>query len=145
MSTTEERETKKKRAAELKAAFEAKLAPERERRNQEAEEAVQDALISVNGDHTKLIVHRLPDDFGGAVVHWVPTEEYWAAYQRRNLAHEKHGGLPKVVAGMVENPKLIVHPKLPELQTWKDTYPGLYTSLGVTITQAVEGGEAGKA
>jgi hypothetical protein len=145
MSTKEEREAKRSKVAELRAAHEAKLAPERERRIEAAEEALVDALIAANGDARKVIVHRLDDEFGGSVLFWVPTEEYWAAYQRRNMNHEKNGGLPRVIAGMVENPKLLIHPPLPELQRWRDEFPGLYTSVATTITQRCEGGEAGKA
>lgn len=146
MSTKEELAAKKAKLAELRAAHEAKLAPERDRRTQEGEDALVEALYEASGDDTKIIVHRLDDDFGGVVLFRVPTEEYWAAYQRRNMNHEKQpGGLPRVIAGMIENPKLLIHPPLPELQKWREHFPGLYTSVATTITQRCEGGEAGKA
>lgn len=115
-----------------------------EERDMAANEAIKRALVAVDFDEAKVVVHRLPPEHGGAVVYSLPGVEFWAAYMRRLVASEKRGNLPEVTAGLVENKDLLLHPKLSELQAWQEANPGLYTSIANTIGTRCDGLDPGK-
>lgn len=134
-------------AAAKKAAFEAKEAEAKAKRIEAAEIAVMEAIVASDGDVSKVIVHRLDPSHGGAAIYKLPTEEYWDRFSRRyeNAYLRKTGPSATTVVGeLVENPDLLIHPPLSELQAWKDRFPGLYDSIHSTISERCAGIDPGK-
>ena len=120
-----------------------------ESRNKAAEAAYKKALAEVGWDKRKLIVHTMPDGFGGAVIHKIPAYETWAMLDKRIMkaltSDGKKDDYSAAVAGLIELPELLMHPSLPELQQYRDELPGLYGQIKSTMDARVEHGNyAGK-
>jgi len=136
-----------KAAKEATAARRAKAEEERKARDTAAELAIAEALLAVDGDERRIIVHRLEPTFGGATVHNRPAEGYWDKQtRRRQVAFIKNGGesVTAVTRGVVENGDLLQHPTLSELQSWLNVFPGLYDSIYSTIEDRCAGIDPGK-
>lgn len=107
------------------------------KRNAEAAVAYKKALAEVGWDKRRLIVHTMPDGFGGAVIHKVSTFEAWALLDKRVMkaltSDGKKDDYAAAVAGLVESAALLVHPTLPEMQEWRDELPGLYGQIKSTL------------
>jgi len=104
-----------------------------EKRNAEALAAYKKSLVEVDYDETRLIIYKMPDTFGGAVIHRVPTDEAWAVASKRImkalLSDGKKDDSSRAIAGILEQPALLVHPSLPEFQTWRRDLPDLYSEV----------------
>lgn len=138
--TGEEAEKAKAKAVERRA--------KADERSAAAKAAYKAAFVSADFDKDRLITHIMPEDFGGAVILRVPGAERWAMHQKRLLAASSSEGKKAdpvaVIAGIVEDPGLLVHPPLAELQQWRDAYPGLYTTVHEAISTRCGGEAAGK-
>jgi hypothetical protein len=120
------------------------------RANREAERsaaaavAYKKALADVGWDRSRLIVHPMPDGFGGAVIHKIPAFEAWAMLDKRVLkaltSDGKKDDYAAAVAGLIENPALRIHPSLSELQEYRDELPGLYGQVKTTLDARCEHG-----
>ena len=120
-----------------------------EARNKAAEVAYKKALAEVGWDKRKLIVHTMPDGFGGAVIHKIPAYGAWALLDKRIMkaltSDGKKDDYTAAVTGLIELPELLMHPSLPELQQYRDELPGLYGQIKSTMDARVEHGNyAGK-
>jgi hypothetical protein len=117
-------------------------------RSAAAKEAYKAAFVAADFDKDRLVVHIMPEDFGGAVILRVPGAERWAMHQKRLLAATSSEGKKAdpvaVIAGIVEDQGLLVHPALADLQQWRDVYPGLYTTIHEAISTRCGGEAAGK-
>lgn len=134
--------------AKIEAVEEAQASLE-EKRNVEASAAYKKALEAVGWDKRKLIVHTMPDGFGGAVIHKIPAYEAWAMLDKRIMkaltSDGKKDDYGAAVSGLVESSALLLHPSLPELQEWRDELPGLYGQIKGTLdARADHGTYAGK-
>lgn len=120
-----------------------------EARNKAAEVAYKKALAEVGWDKRRLIVHTMPDGFGGAVIHKIPAYEAWAMLDKRIMkaltSDGKKDDYGAAVAGLIESGGLLVHPSLPELQQYRDEMPGLYGQIKSTFDARIDHGNyAGK-
>lgn len=120
-----------------------------EKRNGDAGIAYKKGLEAVGWDKRKLIVHTMPDGFGGAVIHKIPSYETWALLDKRILksltSDGKKDDYAAAVAGLLENAALLVHPSVSELQQWRDELPGLYGQIKTTLDARLDHGNyAGK-
>ncbi len=120
-----------------------------EARNKDAEIAYKKALAEVGWDKRRLIVHTMPDGFGGAVIHKIPAYEAWAMLDKRIMkaltSDGKKDDYGAAVAGLIESSALLVHPSLPELQEYRDEMPGLYGQIKSTFDARIDHGNyAGK-
>lgn len=120
-----------------------------EARNKAAEVAYKKALAEVGWDKRRLIVHTMPDGFGGAVIHKIPAYEAWAMLDKRIMkaltSDGKKDDYGAAVAGLIESGALLVHPSLPELQEYRDEMPGLYGQIKSTFDARIDHGNyAGK-
>jgi hypothetical protein len=118
-------------------------------RNAAASEAYKKALESVDYDEDRLVVFTMPERFGGAVIHKLPTHEAWAVVSknitRALISDGKKADSANSIAALVENGKLLVHPSLPELQAWRDELPDLYSEVhNVMDARCSHGQSAGK-
>lgn len=104
-----------------------------EERNAAAQAAYKAALAEVGYDETRLIVYPVPGVFGGATIHRVPIPEAWALVSKRItralMSDGKKDDMSAAIAGLVEQPTLLVHPALPELQKWRGELPELYSEI----------------
>lgn len=127
----------------------AKIA-EAERRNGEAAAAYRKALLDdCDGDESLLIVHTMPDQLGGAVIHRLPSHEFWAAVSKRVtkalLSDGRKADSSAAIAGLVESQSLLVHPSIAELQAWRGELPDLYSEIHSTMDARCSHGQtAGK-
>lgn len=134
--------------AKIDAAKQARASAE-EKRNAEAAAAYKKALEAVGWDQSKLIVHTMPDGFGGAVIHKIPDYGAWAMLDRRIMkaltSDGKKDDYGAAVAGLVEHGAVLVHPMLSDLQQWRDELPGLYGQIKGTLDARCDHGNfAGK-
>jgi hypothetical protein len=119
-------------------------------RDADAAAAYKKALFDeVDGDEDRLIVFTMPEKFGGAVIHHLMTPEAWAAISkqvtRAMLSDGKKADTAASIASLVENTKLLVHPSLSELQTWREELPDLYSEIHNVMDARVSHGQsAGK-
>lgn len=141
--TFNEEETKAMAAVET-----ARKTLEKER-NGAAETAYKKALADVGYDRSRLIVHTMPNGFGGAVIHKVPSFETWTMFSKRALkaisTDGKKDDYHVAMTQLVEQPALLVYPAIDELQKWRDELPGLYGKIHDTMeARCNEGNYAGK-
>lgn len=121
-----------------------------ESRDAAATAAYKKALFDdCDGDEDRLIVFTMPEKFGGAVVHRLPTPEAWAAISKQVtkalLSDGKKADTAASIASLVENSKLLVHPPLSELQAWREQLPDLYSEIhNVMDARCSHGQSAGK-
>lgn len=121
-----------------------------EDRNKAAAEAYKKELFDqCDGDENALIVFTMPEKFGGAVIHKLPTPEAWAAISKQVtkalLSDGKKADTAASIASLVENAKLLVHPSHSELQSWRDELPDLYSEIhNVMDARCSHGQSAGK-
>lgn len=134
--------------AEKAKAKEAERKTKAAERSAAAQVAYKSAIAGVDYDRDRLVAHVMPENFGGAVILRVPGAERWAMHQKRLLAATSSEGKKAdpvaVIAGIVEDPGLLVHPALADLQQWRDAYPGLYTTIHEAISTRCGGEAAGK-
>lgn len=116
-------------------------------RNTEAQEAYKKALADVGYDESLLIVFPMPESMGGAVIHRVPTPEAWALVSKRVtkalLSDGRKDDSAAAIAGIVEQPALLVHPPLPDLQQWRTELPGLYSEIHNAMDARCDYGRTG--
>ena len=120
-----------------------------EARNKAAEVAYKKALAEVGWDKRKLIVHTMPDGFGGAVIHKMPPYDIWAILDKRIMkaltSDGKKDDYGAAVSTLIESSALLMHPSLPELQQYRDEMPGLYGQIKSTFDARIDHGNyAGK-
>jgi hypothetical protein len=118
-------------------------------RNAAAGEAYKKALEAVDYDEDRLIVFTMPERFGGAVIHRLPTPEAWAVVSknitRALISDGKKADSATAITGLVENGKLLVHPPLSELQEWRELLPDLYSEIhNIMDARCSHGQSAGK-
>jgi hypothetical protein len=132
-------------AAKIKAAREAK-ASKAAARNDAAGEAYKKALESVDYDEDRLIVHSMPEKFGGAIIHRLPTPEAWVMVSKRItkalISDGKKDSSDMAITNLVELPALLVHPTLGELQQWRQELPDLYAEIHNTMDARCSHGQA---
>lgn len=140
--TTEERDRLlAKRAAK---------ATQAEQRNADSAAAYKKALFDIcDGDEDALIVFTMPEKYGGAVIHRLPTPEAWAAISKQvtkaMLSDGKKADTAQAIASLVENAKLLVHPSISDLQSWREQLPDLYSEIHNVMDARVSHGQsAGK-
>jgi len=128
----------------------AKREAEAERRNGEASRAYRVALLEdCDGDESLLVVFTMPDQIGGAVIHRLPSHEYWSATSKRVtkalLSDGRKADSAAAIAALVETPSLLVHPTIAELQAWRTELPDLYAEIhNVMDARCSHGQSAGK-
>lgn len=121
-----------------------------EQRDADASAAYKKALFDeCDGDEDRLIVFTMPEKFGGAVVHRLPTPEAWAAISKQVtkalISDGKKADTAASIGSLVENSKLLVHPPLSELQAWREQLPDLYSEIhNVMDARCSHGQSAGK-
>ena len=119
-------------------------------RNASAAVAYKKALFELcDGDEDKLIVFTMPDRFGGAIVHRLPTHEAWSVVSKKVvsaiISDGKKANAADAVAALVENGKLLVHPSISELQAMRDELPDLYDQVHTVMdARCASGQTAGK-
>ena len=119
-------------------------------RNASAAAAYKKALFDVcDGDEDALIVFTMPDRFGGAIIHRLPTPEAWAVISKKIVSalvsDGKKANAADAIASLVENGKLLVHPSISELQAMRDELPDLYSEIhNVMDARCSHGQSAGK-
>ncbi len=119
-------------------------------RNKAAEAAYKKALFeAVDGDEDRLVVFTMPESFGGAVIHMLPTPEAWAVVSKKLtkalISDGKKESTVSAIAQLVENTKLLVHPAIDELQRWQVELPDLYSEIHTVMdARCSHGQSAGK-
>lgn len=119
-------------------------------RNTAAAAAYKKALFDVvDGDEDKLIVFTMPDRFGGAIIHRLPTPEAWTVISKKIVSalvsDGKKANAADAIASLVENGKLLVHPSISELQAMREELPDLYSEIhNVMDARCSHGQSAGK-
>lgn len=119
-------------------------------RNASASTAYKKALFELcDGDEDKLIVTTMPTQFGGAIIHRLPTPEAWAVISKKIVSalvsDGKKANAADAIASLVENGKLLVHPSISELQAMRDELPDLYSEIhNVMDARCSHGQSAGK-
>lgn len=134
--------------AKIQAVESARKAKENERDGR-ARAAYKRALADVGYDKALLVVHTLPEGFGGAVIHKLPSPETMTALSRRAIrdftSDGKKDNYHRAVASLIEDASLLMHPPLDELQALSRELPGLYAKIHDTIdARCGEGQYAGK-
>lgn len=125
-------------------------ASQAEQRDAAAAAAYKKALFEVcDGDEDGLIVFTMPEKFGGAVIHRLPTPEAWEVVSKRLtkalISDQKKADSGTAIASLVENAKLLMHPPLSELQAWREQLPDLYSEIhNVMDARCSHGQSAGK-
>jgi hypothetical protein len=132
-------------AAKIKAARDAKAA-KASLRNEAASEAYKKELVAVEYDEDRLIVHTMPERFGGAAIHRLPTPEAWVMVSKRItkalISDGKKDSSDTAITNLVEQPSLLVHPTLGELQQWRQELPDLYSEIHNTMDARCSHGQA---
>ena len=125
-------------------AVEAKRKSVETARDEAATNAYAKAFDDVGCDASKLIVHELPEGFGGGVIHRLPSKEEWTILSRRSIrdfaSKVKDDDHFRAVAHVIENPKLLIYPPLNELQALCNELPGLYAKIHDTIENRCNNG-----
>lgn len=119
-------------AAKVKAADAARMA-KAEERNAAFKAAYKKALEGCGYDRTRIVVYTMPDVFGGGTIHNLPTPAAWAlcskSITRALVSDGKKADQAIAIAGIIEQPSLLEHPPLPELQAWREELPDLYQEI----------------
>jgi len=106
-------------------------------RNEAASKAFAQAVQKVGRDRSKLIVHPMPDMFGGAVIHRLATPAFWKAVERRVtnalISSNKRDDKDAAVWGCITEESLLLHPDVETLKRWELEVPGLAAEVHNTL------------
>lgn len=131
-----------KEAKELVEAARAKREAKKAERDAAANEAIEKLVIENGGDLSNYHVHKMPEQFGGAVIHALPGPEFWGMIQREGVrALRNSKGETEMYRKVAEGKDLLVHPPLADLQAWVSEckYSGLYGEIFAGISERVAG------